>query len=80
MNEEGFSTGDTVVLMQGNAASFSNLDLDSLLIESSLPWMLSLTPAEGAMLLTAQVQLPEPSSMVLALLCIAGLFVFRKNF
>lgn len=80
MNEEGFSTGDTVVLMQGNAASFSNLDLDSLLIESSLPWTLSLTPAEGAMLLTVQVQLPEPSSMVLALLCIAGLFVFRKNF
>lgn len=80
MNEEGFSTGDSVVLMKGNAASFSNLDLDSLLIESSLPWSLSLTSSDGAMFLTARVQLPEPSSMVLALLCIAGLFVFRKKF
>lgn len=80
MNEEGFSSGDSVVLMKGNAASFSNLDLDSLLIESSLPWVLSLTSSDGAMFLTAQAQLPEPSSMVLALLCIAGLFVFRKIF
>ncbi|MCR5163704.1 MAG: hypothetical protein K6C40_06780 [Thermoguttaceae bacterium] len=80
MNEEGFNPGDSVVLMKGNAASFSDLDLDSLLIESSLPWTLSLTSSDGAMFLNAQVQLPEPSSMVLALLCIAGLFVFRKIF
>jgi len=77
-NEEGYGTGDWVAVAK--AASFEGLDLKTLKLDAELPWILSVKNEGGAAYLMAQVQLPEPSSIALVLVGIAGIFVLRgKN-